>query len=210
MVNKDNLRYFLFFLVIVSQIIFQMFGLNKESFGMERDREPTAIVVDAETGEPIEGAVAIAIWRKHSVTKRAWFEGGTMVVVHIEEAVSDKEGKIYIDDFWDWHLFENRYPRLTIYKPRYVCWDQKNIYKGTLRYDFDKEHRIVRMKKWPKDFSFNRHSSFVNSVTMNDSNKASKKLFRKAFDYERPYRINESTKRDKEREEKRKKKRREK
>jgi hypothetical protein len=210
MLNKCSLRYSLFFVVIVGLMIFQIFGLKIQSFGMGSDRVPTAIVVDAETGEPIEGAVAIAIWRKHSITERAWFEGGTMVVVRIEEAVSDKEGKIYIDDFWDWHLSENRYPRLTIYKPRYVCWDQKNIhineYKGTRRHDFDKENRIAHMKKWPKGFSFNGHRRFMSSVTMRDTDKASKKLFRKAFEYEGPYQINENTRRDKEREEERREK----
>ena len=61
-------------------------------------------------GEPIEGAVAIAIWRKHSIKDAAWFEGGKMVPVRIEEALTDKEGKVYFEDFWDWHLFENEYP----------------------------------------------------------------------------------------------------
>ncbi len=41
---------------------------------------PTVTVIDEETGKPIEGAVAIAIWRKPSWTKGAWFEGGMVEV----------------------------------------------------------------------------------------------------------------------------------
>lgn len=188
---------FLFFKIILSLITLQIFTLD-HSYSMGSNDEPTAIVIDDETGEPIEGAVAIAIWRKHSIKEVAWFEGGMMIPVRIEEVVSDKEGKIYIDGFWGWHLNENRYPRLTIYKPGYVCWDQKIIYinefKSEKRKDFDKGHRIARMKKWPEEFSFNGHWSFMDSVTMGDSSEASEKLFRKAFDYETPSRVIERAK----------------
>ena len=199
-------------MVFVVVVLLQFAVLTSYCLGMGRNEEPTAVVVDAETGEPIEGAVAIAIWRKHSVTETAWFEGGKMVVVRAEEAVSDKEGKIYIDDFWDWHLFENRYPRLTIYKPGYVCWDQQVVYiakyKSVKRNDFNKENRIVRMKKWWDDFSFIEHGGFVSSVTGgSDTLKAPKQLFRKAFDYETKYEISERTVRDNKRMEMGKRKR---
>jgi len=169
-----------------------------ECFSMQTSQAPTVTVIDDKTGQPIEGAVAIAIWRKHSFTKRAWWEGGTMVVVRIEEAISDRKGNIYIDDFWDWHLFDDRYPHLTIYKPGYVCWDQRNIYINEFsspeRTDFDKEHRIARLKKWPEGFSFNAHSSFVNSCTYGDFTQASQHLFSRAFDFETPLRVNERVK----------------
>lgn len=162
---------------------------------MEGNKMPTAIIVDADSGEPIEGAVAIAIWRKHSIKEAAWFEGGKMVPVRIEEAISDKEGKVYFEDFWDWHLFENRYPRLTVYKFGYVCWDQKQLFTSvegsTIRKDFDEENRVVRMEKWPKDFSFVRHGSFVDYSTEGDMSEAEQKLFLKAFRSEDRHIINE-------------------
>ena len=167
-------------------------SFHDEVCAMSSNRVPTVTVVDEETGEPVEGVVAIAIWRKHSIKERAWWEGGTMVVVKIKEAVSDKDGNIYIDGFWGWYIAKNRYPRLTIYKPGYVCWDQINLYEGGLRKDFDKDHRIARIEKWSEGFSFNAHSSFVNGVTFGDIYDAPRKLFNKAFDYERPFRIKES------------------
>ena len=96
--NHDMLK---IILLLVLPSIFQLFTAGT-SIGMGTAQEPTAIVLDDETGKPIEGAVAIAIWRKHSIKEAAWFEGGKMVPVRIEEVISDKEGKIYIDDFWDW------------------------------------------------------------------------------------------------------------
>lgn len=178
-------------------------GTHAGCFGMESTPSPTATVIDEETGKPIEGAVAIAIWREHSFTKRAWWEGGTDVVVRIEEAVSDRNGNIFIDGFWDWHFYEDRYPHLTIYKPGYVCWDQGNIYidefHGPRRTDFDKDHRIARMRKWPEGFSFVGHEKFVSNVTFSDYTRAPQQLFNKAFDYETSFRVKERTGIDKNR-----------
>ena len=190
--NHDMLK---IILLLVLPSIFQLFTAGT-SIGMGTAQEPTAIVLDDETGKPIEGAVAIAIWRKHSIKEAAWFEGGKMVPVRIEEVISDKEGKIYIDDFWDWHLNASSYPRLTIYKPGYVCWDQKLIYisefKSERRQDFDKKTRIVRMKQWPEEFSFNGHWRFMSHCTgYGDIHEAPNKLFLKSFNYERQYQIKE-------------------
>jgi hypothetical protein len=178
------------------------------------EKEPTAIVVDAETGEPIEGAVAIAIWRKRSFADR-WFEGGTWKVVRVEEAISDREGKIFIDGFWTvwdslWTEDKDtpilwRSPHLTIYKFGYVCWDQFLLFpgiRGGKRNDFDKRNRTARMAKWPNGFTLNNHwefegfsfvdhEGFINSVTMGDIHESSQMLFRKALDMESKYCIKE-------------------
>ena len=171
--------------------LFMVFSLQISC--AEKVNEPTAIIADAETGEPIEGAVAIAIWRKHSTKEAAWFEGGKMVPVRIEEVVSDKEGKIYIEDFWGWHFYDNRYPRLTVYKFGYVCWDQKNTFQvAGFRDDFNEDNRMIRMKKWPEDFSYVKHWSFIQHCTGHgDLNKAENRIFNKAFENEQSYRLAE-------------------
>lgn len=180
----------------------------KNSFSMDRVPVPTVTVIDEETGKPIEGAVTIAIWRKHSITERAFWEGGTMVVEKIEEAVSDKDGNIFMNGFWGWHTIQRKNPHLTIYKPGYICWDQVDIYKDGKRIDFDNDHRIARLIKRPDVFSFNSHLGFVDDCTYRDHTKAPKQLFNKAFQSEISYRMAEDYKNDevwrKEREEERK------
>ncbi len=187
-----------FLIILRGLLLCGILASATDGFAMSSHKEPTVIVVDAKTGAPIEGAVAIAIWRKLSTEERAWFEGGTEVPTRIEEAVSDAQGRIYIDDFWEWHFSKSRYPRLTIYKPRYICWDQKLIHmpghKSEQRKDFDKKHRIARLKRWPENFSFVRHYRFVNSVTSGDAHDAPQQKFVGAFDYERKFRIDERTK----------------
>ena len=185
-----------FIILSILFLLLHSFIFEKWGFCMGSNKMPTAIIVDANSGEPIEGAVAIAIWRKHSIKEAAWFEGGKMMPVRIEEAISDKEGKVYFEDFWDWHLFENRNPRLTVYKFGYVCWDQKQIFMplegSTVRKDFNERNRLVRMRKWPKDFSFVRHGGFVDySTGYGDMHKADKTLFLKAFRAEDQYIMDE-------------------
>ena len=198
--KKSIIKTLFFLIVLFGAIICQLSFLKRDALCMGSNKVPTAIVLDAETGKPIEGAVAIAIWRGED-KDGPWFEGGSQVAERIEEAVSDKEGKIYIDDFWDWHLLELSYPRLTIYKPGYVCWDQKNIYIDRFhseeRKDFNKENRITKMKKWPKIFSFDDHWSFMNFVTQRESLKAKQCLFINAFEYELSYRLLEREREDK-------------
>jgi hypothetical protein len=159
---------------------------------------PTATVIDDETGEPIEGAIAIAIWRKNSIKAVAWFEGGKEVPVRIEEVFSDKGGRLFIKGFWNWHLFKMEYPRLTIYKFGYVCWDQQRIFHPKSswedRKDFNRDNRIVRLKKWPEDMSFEKHSSFMSNVTHGDYSRSKDHLLIKAFGSEDNYLIQENIK----------------
>jgi hypothetical protein len=142
--------------------------------------KPTATVIDDETGKPIEGAVALAIWRENSTEAAAWFEGGKDIPVRIEEVLTDKEGNIFIKGFWNWHLIEREYPRLTIYKFGYVCWDQKAVFGldgwGT-RQDFNKENRKVKLVKWPVGISSEEHFKFIRDVTNGDNYKAKDQLF---------------------------------
>lgn len=162
-----------------------------ESFEKSDDATPTVVVVDAETNQPIEGAVAIAIWRRIALIGAPFWEGGSEVPRRIEEVVSDKEGKIFIKGFWPWGEKKRKNPHLTIYKPGYVCWDQERIFPKGRRTDFDEHHRTVKIEKWKEWYSFDDHDSFVGSVTYHQAYKSKERLFLKAFEYEQPFRLME-------------------
>ncbi len=151
---------------------------------------PTATVIDDETGKPIEGAIAIAIWRDYKgVSVVNALHGGGVRFKKAEEVVSDKDGNIFIPDFWKTTKGKGGTgsvydPRLTIYKFGYVCWDQQEIFHPTNRWedrkDFNRDNRIVRLKKWPEGFTCNEHADFMSSVTSGNIGDASKQLFNKA------------------------------
>ena len=99
---------------------------------------PTALVLDAETGRPVEGAVALA----------QWYTAGGDNLAKAAEAFSDKDGKVNIDGFWGLYIFSGK-PRLTVYKPSYVLWDSRRLCPSDeYRTDFDEKHRTVRLLKF--------------------------------------------------------------
>jgi hypothetical protein len=109
---------------------------------------PTAIIVDDETGEPIEGAIALAQWIKTKFN----FEGGFTYVSKARETVSDKEGKIHITGYWMWIPFTGK-PTLTVYKPGYALWNSEEeavprpVYQPK---DFSSDNNVVRLVKFEK------------------------------------------------------------
>jgi len=105
---------------------------------------PTAIVIDAETGVPVEGAIALAQW--YSTAPGGLFEGSMLNLEKAQETYSDKDGRINMPDFWE--RFSAPLPRLTIYKPGYVLWDSKEICPFGKRTDFDEKHRAVKLLKF--------------------------------------------------------------
>jgi len=117
---------------------------------------PTAIIVDDETGEPIEGAIALAQWVKY---KGTFFEGGIPYAAKAEETVSDKEGRVYIKGYWTWNPFAcDRH--LTVYKPGYALWNSEKevVYPpGYKPKKFSSWKNVVRLvpfekaaEKWKK------------------------------------------------------------
>jgi len=106
---------------------------------------PTAIVIDAETDAPVEGAIALAQW--FSTGQGGLFEGGGLNLDKAQEAYSDKDGRIQITDFWERYSSRPQ-PRLTVYKPGYVLWDSQAICPIGKRTDFDEKHRTVKLLKF--------------------------------------------------------------
>ncbi len=112
-------------------------------------------VVDAETGEPIEGAVAMAEW-----TKTKGFGNTYTVSAKVSEAVSDKEGNFELAGCYS--PFVNK-PDLTIYKKGYVAWNNRYIFPDWKKRDgFEwKSGQVFRMDKFKKEYSYEKHTSFI-------------------------------------------------
>ena len=122
---------------------------------------PTAIIVDDDTGEPIEGAIALAQWIKTKFN----FEGGFTYVSKARETVSDKEGKIHIRTYWMWIPFTGD-TTLTVYKPGYALWNSEEYAVPLREYrpkDFSRSKNVVRLVKFEKaaaEWKERAHSEF--------------------------------------------------
>lgn len=112
-------------------------------------------IVDAETGAPIEGAVAMAEWTK---TKGL---GNTYTVsAKVSEAVSDKDGNFELDGCYS--PFVDK-PSLTIYKKGYVTWNNQYIFPDwNKREGFEwKSGGVFVLERFKEGYSFDRHVSFI-------------------------------------------------
>jgi len=136
-------------------------------------------IVDAETGKPIEGAVAMAEW-----TRTKGFGNTYTVSAKVSEAVSDKEGNFELDGCYS--LFVDK-PSLTIYKNGYVAWNSEYIFPDWKKRDgFEwKSELVTRMEKFAISYSYTDHQIFIYSSIMDNLGLDDKKIFiSRYYEYE--------------------------
>lgn len=165
---------------------------------------PTAIVVDNDTGQPIEGVAAVAQWTQTG--DLAWFEGGGTKLKKFKESMSDKQGRIYIGGYWGMYIFSDK-PTLTVYKPGYVVWNSaQDILQGYIdRKDFNSSNRVIKLQKFDKaypewqkvkeeaKYPHILHSFFFSDCFMiSGLNSLSTKTGELFSEYEGPFYVNES------------------
>jgi len=171
--------------------------------GYIADKDYVGTVVDEVTGEPIEGAIALAYWCKPDFSQVS-LEGVHLVETRIEEVSSDKEGKVSINGFWKgagwldggpYYEDNQKYPQLTVYKPGYVAWNYRNIFvpreekqrikqetgyeslkQYTYRIDFSYKNRLIKLERWREGYSHWEHGSFIENSIPNLDIETMKKL----------------------------------
>jgi hypothetical protein len=118
--------------------------------------EITGIVVDAETGQPIEGAIVLVEWTKAKGLPGMSYTESYKVV----EAVTDKEGKASIEGVSSPLVSA---PRVTVYKKGYVAWNNAFIFPDwKKRTDFKwGNNYLFKLEKFKPEYSFDKHISFI-------------------------------------------------
>jgi hypothetical protein len=138
----------------------------------------TGIVVDAETGKPIEGAVVLVEW-----TKTSGLGLKSTSSYKVVEVLTDKEGRFSVSGVFNPFVDE---PDLTIYKKGYVAWNNQIIfpdYRNREGFEW-KDGYVFELEKFKASYSYNDHVSFISSVA--DPSRASKKkiTFKKHYLWE--------------------------
>ncbi len=119
----------------------------------------TVDVMDAETSEPIEGAVLLAQWTKTAMTVER-----SSVNFKVIEVLSDEKGQFTIPGFYESGVDK---PRLVVYKKGYVAWrddfkfmDYKNR-KKPFRWRSGNVVELERFKIPRSRDIINNHHSFI-------------------------------------------------
>lgn len=115
-------------------------------------------VIDAETGEPIEGAVILVEWTKTRGLGLTYTESYKVI-----EAITDKDGKVTVSGVSS--PFVNP-PSITVYKKGYVAWNNKFIFPDyKKREDFNyKDGITIKLELFEKEYSRSDHVFFLHSI----------------------------------------------
>lgn len=153
-------------LILMFSILFFMTGCNAEI---------TGTVVDAETGQPIEGAVILVEW-----TKTHGFGDTSTESYKVVEVLTDKDGKAIISGTFSPTV--NR-PHVTVYKKGYVAWNNEYIFPDyKKRTDFSWSNGYVfRLEKFKDSYSYDDHRAFVENAINTGLGTKNKGLFLKLF-----------------------------
>ncbi len=138
----------------------------------------TGHIIDAETQQPIEGAVVLVEWTKTHGYGDHWTESYKVV-----EAVSDNDGKVKLEGCFC--PFTNP-PDVTVYKKGYVAWNNKYIFpRYTTRKDFNWQYGFVhKMESFKKEYSYRDHVLFIHGCINYGLPENTKRSIEDAIDWE--------------------------
>jgi len=147
-------------------------------------------VVDADTGQPVEGAVVLAEWTR---TSGKWIGLRATDSYKVVETITDKAGKFSVRGVLN-PLVDP--PHLTIYKKGYVAWNNEFIFPDyKKRRDFILQNGyIIKMEKFNEEYSYDKHEDFIMTCIHSSLNIESKKKFLDASKWEEELALQERTK----------------
>jgi hypothetical protein len=136
-------------------------------------------VVDANTKQPIEGAVVLVEW---TITRGESIGLPVTETYEVFETVTDKDGRFKIETSVA-NPFVNE-PDVTIYKAGYICWNNKYIFPDyEHRKEFKwKNNNIYYLKPFPEEFTHLKHLSFIHDAA--DAPREKRPLMNKAIAWE--------------------------
>ena len=134
----------------------------------------TGTVVDAETGQPIEGAVVLVDW-----TKTEGIGEHSTKSYKVEQVVTTKDGKFAVQGTMNWAVDS---PNLTIYKKGYVAWSSRWIFPGSNRDDFRwRSGNLYKLEVFKESYSYVEHRDFVTLSINSTIGSEKKQLFLKIY-----------------------------
>lgn len=143
------------------------------------DEEINGIVVDAETGRPIEGAVILVEWMEEKGLPGLRISESYKVV----EVMTDKEGKAHIEGVFSPFVDP---PYVAVYKKGYVAWSNRFIFPNyKKRTDFKWENDYMfKLEKFKEEYSYQKHVSFISNAVRGRGASEGKRLMADAYRWE--------------------------
>ena len=114
-------------------------------------------VVDAQTGQPVAGAIVLGVW-----TKVAGLPGlHHHELVGVQEVETDSEGRFILKRAK--RIIHDDDETVTVYKFGYVAWSNLYIFPTSERRQNTQMPAQIRLEPFPSGQSHQRHMSFINN-----------------------------------------------
>jgi hypothetical protein len=137
----------------------------------------TLKAVDAETEEPIEGAVIMIEWTK----TKGWPGMSNPYSYKVIEEITDGKGTARFSDIPEQSAFLSR---VAVYKKGYVLWSNKGVFAGSADdNNFDwKNNYVFKLVRFKPEYSYFDHVLFMDSAIKPGMGK--KKIIYEAIEWE--------------------------
>ena len=143
----------------------------------------TGTVVDADTGEPLEGAIVLVEW-----TKTKGIPGLTYHEVYeVTIVITDKEGKATLAGLINPLVGINiGLSSVAVYKKGYVGWSNRQIFPSyERRIDFKWQNNYVfKLEKFKPEYSHEKHCSFMQNAISSHMASDKKKIMKDSYRWE--------------------------
>jgi hypothetical protein len=118
----------------------------------------TGLVVDAETGKPVDKAAVLIRWTKPASGPPGL--AGTDIL-EVAETLTDAEGLFNVPKYST--LFWGKKYRMAVYKKGYVCWCSKKFFptykeRNGLKL---KNGMVIELERFKEEYSREKHASFT-------------------------------------------------
>lgn len=117
----------------------------------------TGKVVDAVTGEPIEGAAVYIYWGKSGSGPPGL--AASTVKVEVAEDLTGTEGNFKIPKYFTWF----KHYQMAVYKKGYVCWSNEDIFPSyEKRKGFKlKNGMVIKLERFRPEYNRKKHALFT-------------------------------------------------
>ncbi len=137
-----------------------------------------ARVLDAETREPIAGAVVLGVWTRVVGIGLSHSED-----VGLAESETDGHGRFELER--EGTSGVRRDEAVTVYKFGYIAWSNSLIFPGWQRRDTRQIPEVILLERFPAGLSHRDHLSFIDQATLGRSSSAAARRLGTSLERER-------------------------
>lgn len=143
-----------------------------------------ARVLDAETREPIVGAVVLGVWTRVVGIGLSHSED-----VGLAESETDRNGRFELERRGTSGV--RRDEAVTVYKFGYIAWNNSFVFPGWQRRETPQIPEVILLERFPTGLSHRDHLSFIDQAALGRSSNAATPRFGNSLERERELSIDE-------------------